>query len=222
MKKLIVIHGNDKERIKGRLSAYKSQAHRKNIQTIEADNHELLRSTPESLFTQESIIFIDATRLTPQKDIDKLQKSLAGSDDIVVLYLFKNAPKSFLGTFEKIDKEEKYDLSWTMYKLFDHFIPGNFKNFYLVYLETLQNNPAEMVFGMFHKQIRDMYWALAEQGSMNYPAWRTGKLKSQASKFGSLKLKSILQGLTQLDLKTKTSEENLEDGFVVLLSQYIA
>jgi len=220
MKKLILIHGDDKDKIRSRVSAYKSQAYKKNLLTVELENLDDYGNQPGSLFDQDKIIFINATKIVKSDEIEKLAIFLKDYEDIAVLYLFKNAPKAFQSKLPRIAKEEKYELTWTMYKLFDSFLPGNFSVFYQNYLVTLQNNPPEMIFSMFSRQVRDLYWSLQERESMPYPDWRVNKLRFQAQKFNIKILKKLLIDLTRLDLKVKTSDENLIDAFPFIVVKY--
>ena len=54
-------------------------------------------------------------------------------------------------------------------------------------------------------------------GSPNYPDWRLNKLKSQSNKFSDKLLKEIINDLSNIDVKVKTSKANLKDSLDLLI-----
>ena len=53
--------------------------------------------------------------------------------------------------------------------------------------------------------------------SIPYPSWRVGKLKSQASKFTIEQLKYLIEKLSEIDIKVKTSKADLTNELDLLI-----
>jgi len=108
-------------------------------------------------------------------------------------------------------KSEKFDLPKKLFALLESI--GSKNSFALSHEE-----PKELVFAMIGRQIRDMYWVKIDEKTLIYPDWRISKLKSQANRFTTEKLRDLITLLSKLDLDAKTGVTTLPVALDLVLA----
>lgn len=218
--KIIVLHGDDFSRSYERLKVFVEIARERNWETIYVDESPL--SLPEtvsgtSLFASERFFILRNIKLLGKKEIDWLNKKYADLPGNFVLYSEGVLPRSLLDKLPGSKKVEEFKFPKTIYAFLESLYPGNSAKAVMLLHQVLSNDAAEYVLALIAKYFRDLYWANLDSGSIPYPAWRVGKLKSQSSKFTMVELKSFIESLSELDMEVKTSNIDLASQLDLLI-----
>jgi DNA polymerase III gamma/tau subunit len=112
---------------------------------------------------------------------------------------------------------EVFDLPKTLFTFLESFIPGNAKTAIAFLEKTIETQPLELVFSVFSKHIRDLYWARVSPETLPYPSWRLQKLGRQARAFDQEQLASFLRQLAEIDISVKTESQSL----LILLDLFV-
>ncbi len=218
--KITLIHGKDVE--KGRLRYL-------NIVTaLKKNNWEIIKinledkvslidkvSSSNSLFSDKTLYIIEKFNKVPVHEIEKL--SQIQNDSNILFWQEGEGLQKNLKKLPKTTNIEKFDIPVLLFKFLDSFFPGNSINSISVLHELLKTEPIELVFALLARHVRDLYWALEVSDSLPYPSWRSQKLKSQAAKFGKLKLTKIIKLLVNADIESKTSQSLLSQSLDLLI-----
>jgi len=74
---------------------------------------------------------------------------------------------------------------------------------------------------MLARHLRDLYWVKVEEESLDYPDWRVLKLAKQAAKFTTSDLEFLISALSEIDIKTKTSDSDLRTMLDLMIVKYL-
>ncbi len=102
----------------------------------------------------------------------------------------------------------RFDLTPVIFQFLDSLRPGNTKTSLILFHQTLEQLPSEMIFFMITKHLRLLILAtdLGKEGLKNMPPWRQGKLINQGNQFGLDKLLSTYKRLLRIDCQQKTGK----------------
>ena len=171
----------------------------------------------KDLFVSKKVFILEnLSKLTP-KDIAWLNKNKDLLDGILVLYSKNNVKDSFIKSFDKIDRIEEFKLPENIYTFLNSFYPKNSESCIKIFHSLLPKENIEFIFFLLSKHLRDLFWVKLSPSNIPYPSWRVEKLERQASRFSIEKLKEIINNLSDIDIKSKTSNTNLSDLLDLLI-----
>lgn len=200
--KIIVLHGEDTTKSYERLKTFINVAKKRNWEILYDD----ISSTP-SLFGKE--------RLTVVRDYKLLQKKTV--DGTLVIYHEAILPITFLKSLPKDTRIEEFKLPKLIWSFLEYLYPGNSEGCIIELHEIIEREPVEFVFSLICKQFKEMYWILMDTKSVQFPAWKASKLRSQASKFSLDRIKQIIRLLSEIDYSVKTGKSDLTNELDLLI-----
>ncbi len=172
----------------------------------------------QSLFEDKVVFTLEKANKVKLNDWKWLAKNAPKYTSNLLIYYEGSAPVTVTRNLPKDAKIEKFDLPKIIFNFLDSFFPGNSKNSLKLLNEVVVNEPIELVFHLLSRHLRDLYWVKVSKETMQIPSWRIGKLSSQASKFPERNLKETINELAEIDIRSKTSDENLKsllDIFII-------
>lgn len=203
--KIIVLHGDDTKRSYERLVKFTEEAKKRGWDVLEYDYDSV---SNQSLFEKERFYILkDYTKLT-KNTLLKL-KNLSGN---LVVY-HKNLLTAIILKTINPSKVEKFELPKLLWNFLDTFSLKSFQ-------EVIKTEPVEMVLWWVTQRLKELYWV--KTGKQDYPLWRLGKLKSQASKYTITQLETIISEMSELDFKSKTGNTNLKDSLDLIIIKRLA
>ncbi len=104
-----------------------------------------------------------------------------------------------------------------IFKFLESFYPGNSRGCLNLYYDVINGEPVEFLFSLLSKQVRDLYWVIVEPSTIPYPSWRVAKLEYQSKHFKKNDLVDLIKRLSKLDIRTKTTKQNLADSLDLLI-----
>ncbi len=218
--KIIVLYGDDEKGLYARLSKFINVAKKRSWEVSFLDDsfgtlQENLNST--SLFGAERFFILkDISKLTKKELfwINKKYKNLSGN---LIIYQEGNIPQALLKELPKDTKVEEFRLPVILWSFLDGIYPGNSQKSVIQLHKVLEKQAPEFIFGLIAKLFRDLYWVSEDSSGLPYPTWRVGKLKTQASKYKKEQLSEIINELSVIDIKSKTSKSDLINELDLLL-----
>ena len=143
-------------------------------------------------------------------------------DGTLIVYHPNLLAKTKIAKLPKLDKIEEFKLPKLIWSFLESFYPGNADRCFRMFNKIVETEPVEFVFALLARQMRDLYWVKAEEEEKkvgeNFQAWRVGKLRSQANKFGECQIKEIINNLAEIDIKVKTSKADLASSLDFLIA----
>ena len=211
--KIIVLHGDNTLKSYQRLTKFVQEAKKRGWEVTDYSTEAISNQT---LFAVERFFILKDYKVLSKKQIEKFEKYNGN----LIIYHEGNIPILFIKTLPKDTKIEKFELPRLVFKFADSFYPKNANNC-IKLLNTLSTNePIELTFFCLSRHLRDLYWV--KVGKPNYPDWRLNKLKSQSNKFSEELLIEIINDLSIIDIKVKTSKANLKDSLDLLIVKKLA
>jgi DNA polymerase III delta subunit len=218
--KIIVLHGDDGKKLYARLTKFIETARDRSWEVGYLDDPTLSiqeQLSSSSLFNAERFFIIRDIKRIGKKElrwIAKKSKDLSGN---LIIYHEGYIPVSFLKSLPKDVKVEEYKLPVILWTFLDGLYPGNTVKSIDRFHKLIEKEAPEFIFTLIAKLFRDLYWAKKEASTLPYPAWRAAKLRTQSEKFTPEKLKSIIEYLTEIDNKVKTSSSDLTNELDLLI-----
>lgn len=222
--KVILVHGDDRERSEERLKKFVSVAKARgwNIAEIGSSSLNIIEEVSSNDLFQKEKLFVlkDLRVLTPKikKWLDSNLESVSGN---LVIYSNKTLNKTTKAVLPKINKEEEYKLPVVIFKLLENFYPGNANSSIKLLSQSLEKGAPEFVVALLARHLKDLYLVKEGEGVLSLPSWRMGKLRSQASRFEEGGIERIIEKLAEADFKSKTSDEDLTDMLNMLIIEYL-
>ena len=218
--KIIVLHGDDERKLYDRLSKFVEIARNRSWEVAYLDDRthfiqeEL--SSPSLFGTERFFIIRDTSRLG-KKELDWITKSSATLPGNLIIYHEGYLNQTLLKSLPKETKIEEFKLPVILWNFLDGLTPGNSERSIKQFHKIIEKDAPEFVFTLISKLFRDLYWVKIDPVSIPYPSWRVGKLKSQASKFTIEQLKYLIEKLSEIDIKVKTSKADLTNELDLLI-----
>jgi DNA polymerase III delta subunit len=210
--KIIVLHGDDERKLYERLSKFIEIAKSRSWEVAYLDDksesiQEQLSSP--SLFGAERFFIVrDITRLG-KKELEWIHKNSNALPGNLIIYHEGYIPQTILKGLPKDTKIEEFKLPVILWNFLDNLYPGNSEKSIGKFHQLIEKEAPEFIFTLIAKLFRDLYWVKTDAASLPYPNWRVGKLKTQASKFTIDNLQLIINNLSDIDIKVKTSRADL-------------
>jgi hypothetical protein len=198
--KIIVLHGDDSVKSYERLMKFVDVAKKRNWEIVTDE----FPNTPSLFGTDRLIVYRDFRLLTP-RDI----KNFDRFDGTLVVYHEGILPQIFLKHMPKDFKMEKFELPKLLFVFLESLYPGNSKRPLKLLHELTGTSAVELVTFMLARHLKDLYLVCVDPKTTIYPAWRLSKLKSQADHFSVDKLREIINSLSEIDIKVKSSKADL-------------
>ena len=205
---IIVLHGEDIGKSYDRLQKFTGEAKKRNWEILYDD----ISLTP-SLFGLERLIVIRDYKLLTKK----ILTSLAKINGTLVIYHESVLPKTFLGLLPKDTKTEEFKLPKLIWSFLENLVPGNSEKSVQTFHKIIERDAPEFVFTFIARQFRDLYWVKTDPSSVTFESWKVQKLKGQSQKFGTEKLKEIIEKLSEIDILVKTSKAEIVSSLDLLI-----
>ena len=139
--KVIVLHGNDREKSYARLTKFTREARKRGWEIV----NDKIEDTP-SLFGTEKLIIVRDYRIIQKKELNYISK-IPG---YLVIYNQGNILQTFLNTLPKDTKIEKFELPILIWKFLDNMTVKGFH-------ELLKTNAPEYLFAMIAWKLKQRY-----------------------------------------------------------------
>lgn len=222
--KIYVIHGEHSLNSYQRLRDYIKRA-KENAWEISYIDKDVVNTKEvflgQSLFSKKRLIVVKDIGLFNINFIKWLKKNIDRIDADLIVYHNGVINAKILKSLSKPDKNEEFKIPKLIWSFLDSFFPGNAKNAYKLFHEVIKNEPAEFLFSMLARQLRDIYWAKFDPKTMEYPVWRIGKLKNLASKYDKDELEMLIDEMAKADMNAKTSKADLTDSLDFIIAKYL-
>lgn len=163
----------------------------------------------DSLFKKGRLFIIERLPKTKKSEIDWLKKNNERLEGNLVVFHEGTLSRNFLTSLPKTKRIEEFKLPRLIFKFLESFYPGNTKTSITLLHQVLKTEAPEFVLALLARHLRDVVKVKNEEGSLGYPPWRVGKLKSQSKKFEGESLKKVIESLAEADVKSKTSRTSL-------------
>jgi hypothetical protein len=206
--KIIVLHGDDSAKSYERLMKFTDAAKKRSWEIVTDE----FPNTP-SLFGVDRLIIYRNYQLLTKKDIKNFDKF----DGTLVIYHDGILPQTFLKLMPADFKMEKFELPKLLFTFLESFYPGNSIKCLKLLHDLTKTEAIELTFYMLGRHLRDLYWVSIDTKSNQFPAWRLSKLKFQAEKFESEKIRQIISELGDIDILVKSSKTDLLSALDLLI-----
>ncbi len=163
----------------------------------------------QSLFCDKTLFVLEDLSSISKKELVWLAKNVPRLKGNLIIYEKKEIASFILKIFPQNTKFKKFDLPKLIFIFLSMIKPGNTQKVLEMLHRVVLIEPPEFVFALLASHFRDLYWAKVDPQTLLYPAWRVGKLKSQASHFSEKKLAKFIKRLAEIDLLVKTSQAQL-------------
>lgn len=215
---IYLIHGDNSLVSYQRLQEYQEKAKSKNWDVTIVENPDInitdiFRSN--NLFESNRLVIIKKYPLVTDLALEYLNKSNENLE--IVIYHDKQIPITFIKKLKNVKKNEEFKLSKFLWKFIESFYPGNVKNCLFYFHQTLISEPVELIFSILVGQIKDIYLFLDNNNNLQYQPWRLNNLKKQSEKYTMKKITDMINEMSEIDIKVKTSTSNLKDELDFLI-----
>ena len=210
--KILLIHGDNTfesyNKLREVLNSSKEKGYRiENILNTDFNFKEKLSS--KGLFPEKIIFLLENINLLKSDDFLWINNNVSISDLFIIIYNDGLLGKTIINKLPKNTVINEYKLPQPLWKFLDSFYPENCNKSLQLLNECIKNSPKEFIFTMLSRHLKDLYWAKIEPNGLDYQEWRITKLQNQAGKFSKNLLKSVINDMSEIDLKVKTSKAEL-------------
>jgi len=222
--KIVVLEGDDVVKARARYYQIISAVKKKGweIVHVKANRNLAEQLVSKSLFTENILYVIEEVKVLSQKELSWLKNNFEKFEGKLLIYCEGKIPTKIKNSLPQKTKFETFDLPVIVWQFLDSFYPGNSKRCFSLFEELIQNSPVELIVAMLGRHLRDLYWILKNEGSMNMPLWRKNKLKSQVKRFTKQQLKDTINNLAEIDYKGKISDFNVRLGVEMMILESLA
>ncbi len=214
---MIILHGEN--------TVLSRQKLKEEIETLRARNkEEVLKFEGNNLKLNELQEAIEAPSLLEKNHLIIIENIFSGRQSQakkkIIDYLRKSDPSNLIvWEGKKIDGQVlssfknqilRFDLPLVVFRFLDSLSPGNAKQSIVLFHQSLEKDPPELIFYLLSRQIRLLILAadLGEKGLNQMKDWQKEKLIRQAKRFGLKKLINIYKELLEIDWQQKTGQSS--------------
>lgn len=219
---IILIHGEYSSKSYQRLQVYIKRAREKDLEILryEKDSLQNFREflSQQGLFSQKRLFVVEDLSSLSTGDLNWLGKSVEKLEGFLLLCSQDQVKSRQIDLLPNLKKNEEFKIPKSIFVFLNSFYPKNAKNCLIFLHELLNFENQEFLFYMLSKQVRDLYWSKVSPSSIPYPSWRVERLERQAMKFSKEKLEEIINELSKIDIKAKTSQGSLIDLLDLLIT----
>lgn len=202
--KIIILHGDNTNKLYERLTTFVNEAKKRSWEVTDYSFSEVANQT---LFDTEKFFILKDYKKIDKLEIIKLEK-FSGN---LIIYHEGKIPAASIKMFGP-SKIESFELPQKMWGFLDNITVSGLH-------EVLETEAVELVFTLLASRIKDIYWA--KVGSPPYPSWRISKLKAQGSKYSVSDLEKIIEEMSMIDLKVKTTNTKLLSLLDLLIIKHL-
>lgn len=222
--KIIILHGDDTGKSYARLKKFIDVARSRSWEVAYMDESdqglEEILSSP-SLFGNERFFILKNVKRLGKKESAWLNKKYTRLSGNLIVYNEGTLNASALKSFPKETKIEEFKLPVLLWNFLDNLIPGRGDFSVKTLHKILEKSPVEFVFSIIARHLKDLYWMKADAASAGFPFWKINKLRSQAAKFSENDLKTLIDKLSEIDYRVKTSKTDLASELDLLLLKHL-
>lgn len=221
--KIIVLHGEDTEKIYLRLKKFIETAKNRSWEVVHLDDaalsiQEFLSAV--SLFDAERFFILKDIKKLGKKEFEWLNKRYEGLAGNLIIYHEGILSATFLKSLPKDSKVEEFKLPKILWAFLEHVYPGNSGKVLKEFHQIIERDAPEFLFSLIARQLKDVYWVKVDPRSTGFPDWKLNKLKYQADKFTEEKLRMFINRLAEIDVEVKTSKTDLVSSLdLVIIKQ---
>lgn len=173
---------------------------------------ELIQATQsQSLFGGNRLVIVEHLFARKRsKEKDSLIKSLNDLDDSVrvIVWEAKRLTPSQSRSLTSARVEES-KLSKKIFAFLDSVKPGNTKVMFSNLVQSLDQDPAELIFALLVSRVQALI-RLVDGAEVKGAAWQVKKLQQQAQSFSLAQLMKLHHELLQIDVDSKTGQNQLD------------
>ncbi len=217
--RISLIHGEDTSKSYKRYTELINQSKQRGFEITSIDD--VKKIVGQSLFEDKTVFTLDKPNKVKPTDWKWLKENASKYNSNLLIFYEGNAPITVTRNLPKDAKLEKFELPRIIFQFLDSIYPGNIKNSLKLLNDLSKNEAAELVLYLTARHLRDLYWAAVSPSDLNLPPWRKNKLVTQAKRIGEVKLKNMINDLSSIDIKTKTSDENLKDLLDIFVVKHL-
>jgi len=222
--KIIILHGDDIGKSYARLKKFIYVARSRSWEVAYIDEsdqglEEIL--TASSLFGNERFFILKDIKKLGKKESTWLNKKYTGLTGNLIVYNEGVLNLSTLKSFPKETKIEEFKLPHLLWNFLDNLVPGQADFSVKTLHKILEKSPVEFVFSLIARHLKDLYWVKVDAASAGFPFWKINKLKSQAAKFSENDLKNLIDKLSEIDYRVKTSKTDLISELDLVLLKHL-
>lgn len=215
----MIIQGDHPEKSRKRFSQIIKKIKSKGweIRRIDSSQNVSEQFTQVSLFEEKLLFIIEEPLKLLAKDLKWISKNQKGIEGNLLIYHQGYIPKKIINLLPKQIEIEDYKIPKLIWNFLDSIYPGNTKEILQILHNVIETEPKEFIFSLIVGRVKELYWIKIDEKALKYPSWRLNKLKFQAKKFKKEMLKEIIDELSKIDIRVKTSSENLIDALDLLI-----
>ncbi len=214
-----LIHGEDSLKAYEKYTNLLNQSKKKGFDVIQiTDPKEVVN---QSLFEGKVVFTLEKPNKVKLSDWKWLGKNAPKYNSNLLIYYESVVPAAVLRTFPKETIIQKFELPKIIFQFLDSFWKDNSKNSLKLLNDLVKNEPIELVFHLLARHLRDLYWVKESKETMQISEWRVSKLANQANKFLAGNLKEIINELSEIDIKSKTTDTDLRSSLDQLIIKYL-
>lgn len=214
-----VFHGNDNFKSRQNFSAATGVFERLTRFSPKEITSENLAKLTGNLFKKqnEAVVFENFFSLPAQSlkkilpDIKKLEK-----DFPLFFWEEKELTAAKLNLLGKKIKALNFKTPAIIFKFLDSINPDNLKQSLYFFHELVKDQPAELIFFMLLRRIRELLAAKVDANLIKGAPWQKSRLIAQAKPFALADLKKIYLDLIEIDWKNKTGQLGITLESVVI------
>ena len=223
--KISVIHGENSSAsatfLKSALEALKGKGIEISRISSESKLNLIETLTSDNLFFKKSVFVLENPTKIAEKEIKWLVKNADRLRGELYIYHDSVISASIVRKLSEVSDVREFKLPKTIFSFLDTFAPGQARRCLLYLHELLKKEPPEFILALLGRHLRDLYWVKVAPESLEYPDWKTSKLKSQAALFKEEKLKKLINLLAKIDVSTKTSSQKLGSSLDLLIASQL-
>src|SRR5258708_7001683 len=213
--RISLIHGENSTKAYEKFRQLIDSSKKKGFDIVQIND--IKKIVRQSLFEEKIVFVLNKPSKIKLNDWKWFTKNAPKYNSNLLIYNDGNLPSLILRAFPKEASIEKFDLPKIIFTFLDSFWPGNSKNALKLLNELVINEPIELVFHLLSRHVRDLYWVKVSADSLEIPDWRKSKIKNQSDKFSLEVLSKVINELAEIDVKSKTSNEDLKSSLDILI-----
>lgn len=218
--KIIILHGEDTEKSYERLLKFIETAKGRSWEIVYIDGmsqsfEEILSAS--SLFGAQRFFILKDIKKIGKKESAWLKRKYTDLSGNLIIYHTGIIGQTFLKSVPKDLKIEEFKLPKFIWNFLDDLYPGNSKKAIKEFHQIIKRDAPEFVFSLISKRLRDLYWILSDPGSVSFARWQISRLKMQAKYFNIVRLKELINKLSEIDTDAKTGKADLTTSLDLLI-----
>lgn len=218
--KIIILHGDDSIKSRERLKKFTDIAKERGWEVTYLDESEQTFQevlSVSSLFGKDRFFIVRDIKKMGKRELEWLKRNYKNLSGNLIIFNEGYINVSILKNLPIDTKIEEYKLPVLLWNFLDSLKPGSSTRLISTLHKIVENKPIEFIFSLISRQIRDLYWVKRDPVSTGFPFWKINKLKSQTQYFSLEKLKTLIDSLSIIDYKVKTSKTNLLEELDLLI-----